>query len=136
MKKKQLQTEVSMLDSVGDYFNKDDVIVSCECDLSSGNYKKTLVAVLPERICMLRDDGVFVSKKYSEIEEIYAVNYVSSGELIIKADGGEFSACEFTLTLSGKVEQIVNTVRKVAKSFSLYKCQKLSEYDSSKVRLM
>ena len=112
MKKKQMQTEVSMLDSVEDYFNKDDVVVSCECDLSAGNYKKTLVAVLPDCLCILRDNGEFLSKKYSEIEDIYAENYVSSGELIIKENGEEFSLCEFTLALSGKIEQIVNTVRK------------------------
>ncbi len=116
MKKKQIapETEESfLLKEIEKYIGKNENIVAfCECDLSFGTYGKTLVCVLSDSLCVLGENGDFWRKKYSEIADIYVLNYVSSGEIIVKASGDEISLSQFTLTLSGQVERIIRVVQK------------------------
>lgn len=116
MKRKKEESEIKesvLLKEIENYIGKDEeIVVSCECDLSSGLYENTLVCALRDGLCVLKDDGSFIRRKYSEISEIYVRSYVSSGEIIIVSDDDEIPVSQFTLTLSGKVEQLVNTVRK------------------------
>ena len=116
MKRKKREAEIKesiLLKEIENYIGKDDeIIVSCECDLSSCLYKNALVCVLSDSLCVLDEDGGFFRKKYSEISDIYVRSYVTSGEIIIVSSGEEIPVSQFTLTMSGKVEQLVNTVRK------------------------
>ncbi len=114
MKEKHQEKENLMIDELASFgIEKGDVVLSCECDLSfGGKYGKTLVCVLSDSLCILGDDGSFMRKKYSDIEDIYAESYVASGELIIRENGCEIPITQYTLTLSGKIEQIVNVVHK------------------------
>ncbi len=112
-KKTEEQEKSILLEKINDYIQKnEDIIVSCECDLSGEEYKKTLLCVMKDSLIVFSEDGSFMRKKYSEIEDIYTEIYVASGEIIVKLRESEITVAQFTLTMSAKVEQIVNTVRK------------------------
>ncbi len=113
MKKTHIADDSSMLDIIKEYLDEnDDIVISCECDLSDGVYTKSLVCALGDSLCVLNSDGTFMREKYSEIEDIYAENYVSSGGLIITVNGSDIPVARFTLNLSAKIEQLVSIVRK------------------------
>ncbi len=116
MKRKKKKTEIQesiLLKELKNYIGKDEeIIVSCECDLSGGLYENSLVCALGDSLCVLKSDGSFIRRKYSDISEIYVMSYVATGEIIIVSHNEEIPVSQFTLTLSGKVEQLVNTVRK------------------------
>ncbi len=113
MKKTHQKEDNSMIDKIKDFISEsDEIILSCECDLSCGKYAKTLVCALSDSLCVLRDDGTFIREKYCDIDSIYAENYVSSGGLIITIDGKDNCVAQFTLTKSSKIEQLINVVRK------------------------
>ena len=110
VKKKETVKETSMLELIKTYLaESDNIVVSCECDLSQSGYTRVLVCALEDSLCVLGDDGSFMREKYSAIEDIYAENYVSSGGLIIRINGADIPIAQFTFKLSAKIEQ--RTVR-------------------------
>ena len=113
MKKNENAEESSMLELIKDYLDENDnIVVSCECDLSEGRYTRVLVCALEDSLCVLGDDGSFMREKYSVIEDIYAENYVSSGGLVVRINGSDIPVAQFTFKLSAKIEQLIGTVRK------------------------
>ena len=77
-RKTEIGLDYSNID-IGDLIKKEDVVLSCECDLSfGGKYGKTLVCVLPDSLCVLGDDGSFMRKKYSDID-INIIHSIEAG---------------------------------------------------------
>ncbi len=82
-------------------------------DLSApGRYGSTSVLLLKDSVCVIGDDNSFFRKKLSEIKDITAEIYTSSGELIIHTDNDSISIAHFTLTTSAKVERFVSCALK------------------------
>lgn len=92
-----------------------DSIAACvHADLSHPDtYGETTVCALKDSLCVLRGDGGFLSKKYSEIADIYAENYVSSGALIVRSGEDEFPIAYFSLSVSAQIEWFITVVRKL-----------------------
>lgn len=113
-----VQVAVEKLNSFG--IAADNIITFIRTDLSRPYaYGETTVFALSDSLCVLHDDGSFFLKKYSEITDIYAENYVSSGELIILFEEDEFSIAHFTLSISPQVERLVTVVQKLIKGESV-----------------
>ena len=61
----------------------DNIVTLIRTDLSKPfTYGQTTVFALSDSLCVLNDDGSLYLKKYNEITDFYAENYVSSGEMI------------------------------------------------------
>lgn len=92
----------------------DNIVASLITDLSKPyGYGVTTLCALKDSLCVLNEDGSFILKKYCELTDIYAENYVSSGALILNEDDRQFAIAYFTLSVSARVEWFVNIVRKL-----------------------
>ena len=95
-------------------FTSDDIIISVHTDLSKPyTYGETTLYALKDSLCVLHDDGSLLLRKYSEITDIYAENYVSSGELILCCEKEESSIAHFTLSKSSQIEMFIAVVKKL-----------------------
>lgn len=95
-------------------FAADDIVACLRFDLSnSGSYGESVVYALKDTLCVLHGDGSFFSKKYTQIDDVYVENYVSSGSVILRCSDGEFPLAYFTLTLSARVEWFIGIVNKL-----------------------
>ncbi len=113
MKKTHHTEDNSMLDRIREYLTeRDEIVLSCECDLSDGLYQRILVCALDDSLCVLKEDGTFIREKYNAIESIYTESNVSSGGLILTVDGKDICVAQFTLTISAKIEQLTAIVKK------------------------
>ncbi len=109
---KNARVAVEKLNSFG--IAADDIITYISTDLSKPfTYGETTVFALSDSLCILHGDGSLFLKKYNEISDIYAENYVSSGELILRFEEGELSIAHFTLSKSPQVESFITLVRKL-----------------------
>ena len=71
------QIAIEKLNSLG--IAADDIITLIHTDLSKPfTYGETSVFALNDSLCVLNDDGSLCLKKYNEITDLYAENYVSS----------------------------------------------------------
>lgn len=103
---------IEKLNSLG--IAADDIITLIHTDLSKPfTYGEATVFALKDSLCVLNDDGSLCLKKYNEITDLYAENYVSSGELILRYKDEEFSVAHFTLSKSPQVERFITAVRKL-----------------------
>ena len=92
----------------------DSLLASIYCDLSRPDtYGETVLCALENCICAIGEDGSFFSRTYSDITDIYAENYVSSGGIILRCGSEEMLMGYFTLSVSAKVEWFINIVRKL-----------------------
>lgn len=92
----------------------ESIVATLKCDLSSpGTYGESFVCALEDSICSVGSDGAFLRKKYSEIEDVYTQNFVSSGSIILKCAEGEVVLSYFTLAVSANVEWFLRIARKL-----------------------
>ena len=92
----------------------ESIVATLKCDLSSpGTYGESFVCALEDSICSVGSDGTFLRKKYSEIEDVYTQNFVSSGSIILKCAEGEVVLSYFTLAVSANVECFLRIARKL-----------------------
>jgi len=91
----------------------DEIVTYLVTDLSSPvSYGNAIVLLLKDSICVIGNDNSFSRKKLSEIKDITAEIYTSSGELILHTGRESISLAQFTLTVSSKVEKFVSQVLK------------------------
>lgn len=92
----------------------ESIVATLKCDLSApGTYGESFVYALDDSVCSVGSDGAFIRKKYSEIEDIYTQNFVSSGSIVVKCTDCEIVLAYFTLTVSANVEWFLKIARKL-----------------------
>ena len=90
------------LESFG--YAADSMLAYVCCDLSRPDtYGETVLCALSDYLCVIGEDGSFFSKNYSEVTDIYAENYVSSGGIILRCGEEELMLSYFTLGVSAKL---------------------------------
>jgi len=91
----------------------DEIEFYIKTDLSEPTmYGSTYVIALSDSLCVVRSDKSFFRKFYNEITDIFALNYVSSGELIVKTENGEYSLACFTMSFSSEIAKFIGKVRR------------------------
>lgn len=91
----------------------DNIISYLVTDLSKpGCYGNPTMVLTKDSLYIIDEDGSFNKKFLTDITDIVAELYVSSGEIIISTETGDLSVAHFTLAKSSKVEQFITTVIK------------------------